>query len=179
MLEESVAQAAQQIQMTIDALRTIADSKLPGLKDDASHSRDRFRNLHLGDGAFSDFPEAQVVARQYTGTHEVFVDTISGVIADLQDFEQRLRDSVASAEATDEQVEASLVALGQRLSHGYTFAADKSYRASNRAHAADLHAGESHGHPGAGEPNADTEPVSNEQAPASTPTDSPTAGETF
>jgi len=183
MLIEGVAEAAEQIHMTIDELRSIADSKLPGLKDDAGRSRDQFRNLHLGDGAFSDFPEAQAVARQHTGAHEVFVDTINGVIADLEDFEQRLRESVANAEATDEQVEASMVALGKRLSHGYNFASDKSYMASNRAHYEDLSAGDAQDHSAAGRSDVgpDGTPVGGEltaDGPAA-PTDSPTTGESF
>lgn len=172
------ASAVQQIQMTIDELRSIADSKLPGLTLDAGGTRDRFRNLHLGAEAFSDFPEAQVVARQHEGAHAVFVDTISGVIADLEDLGHRLRDSVASAEATDEEVEASLVALGHRLSRGHEFASQESYRESNHAHHADLAAGGQGRTPwGVADPGKPT--VSGGPVPASPSTDQPTTGEAF
>ncbi|MGH3368270.1 MAG: hypothetical protein ACRDOY_13835 [Nocardioidaceae bacterium] len=154
--------------MTIDELRSIADSKLPGLKDDVGRSRDQFRNLHLGAGTFSDFPEAQVVARRHEGAHAVYVDTISGVIADLEDLEHRLRASVASAEATDEEVEASLVALGNRLSQRHAFASDTSYRDSNHAHNADLSAGRQDGAQTPATPFADD-----------TPANPPTTGESF
>jgi hypothetical protein len=139
----AVTHAADQIRMTIDALKDIAHSRLPGLQSDAGTTRDRFRNLQLPAAAFSDFPEAQAVGRQHEGAHEVFVDTINGVIADLADFEQRLRDSVASAEVTDEQVEAAMAALGNRFSRpGHTFVSERGYQRSNQAHDEDLSAAE-------------------------------------
>jgi hypothetical protein len=139
----AVTHTADQIRMTIDALRDIAHSKLPGLQSDAALARDRFRSLQLPSAAFSDYPQAQAVGSQHEGAHEVFVDTINGVIDDLAAFEQRLRDSVASAEATDEQVESAMVALGNSLSQpGHAFASARGYQRGNRAHDEELSTGE-------------------------------------
>lgn len=139
LIEGSVAAAADHIQMTIDELKNIANSKMPGIQDDASRSRDKFRNMALSAGAFSEFPAAQALERQHEGVHEVFIDTINGVIADLESFQQKLRESVGSAEATDEQVEASLVALGRRLSSNeHVYRSEHDYTRSNKEHYDDL-----------------------------------------
>ena len=80
------------VEVTIDAIREIANSTLPAAEEDATHSSSSFKNLTLDVTAPSEATRWQGARPPAPGAHEVFVETINGMISDLQDFAEKLLD---------------------------------------------------------------------------------------
>lgn len=118
--------AAQQIEMTIQAVKDIANQTMGELETRASDSRTKFQALDLPARAFGEVPLGLALARHHDAAHQVFLETINGVVKDLEDFAQKLRDTASSNEARDEEVETALVALGNRY-QDHNFQADENY----------------------------------------------------
>ncbi len=115
-----------EIEMTIDAVREIANRTMGTMKGKAQASSRVFGDVDLPPSAFGGWQEGQALGRHHQAAHEVFKKTIEGVIADLEEFAQNLRDTADSSERRDEDVEALLLALGR----GYrdrTFRSQESY----------------------------------------------------
>ena len=119
------AKAIETIEVTISAVLEIANS-LSDAETDVNHASTSFKNLTLDVGAFGHSPLGQELGHQHRGAHEVFVETIQGVVADLRDFQQNLRDSMKSHEATDDSAEALLLGLAKKYD-GHTYNADANY----------------------------------------------------
>ena len=109
-----LAAAAHTVEVTIEAIRDIANSTLPDAETDATDSSTGFRNLSLPVSAFGDSPLGQELGHQHQGAHEVFAATIEGTIADLQDFRQKLLDAMKNHETTDEAAQDLLRGISQR-----------------------------------------------------------------
>lgn len=114
------------IEMTIDALRDIANRTMGSMKDQAQGTARQFGNINLPPGAFGGWEEGRRLGRHHQGAHEVFASTLEGVIADLEQFARNLRETADATEQREEAVEEGLLALGR----GYrerTFVSDKTY----------------------------------------------------
>lgn len=121
-----LASAVHTVEVTIDAIRDIANSTLPNAENDATHSSTDFRNLTLDVGAFGDSPLGEELGRQHRGAHEVFVETIRGTIKDLQDFRQKLLDAMDNHESTDAAAQAMLLSISKKY-HGHEYQSDHNY----------------------------------------------------
>lgn len=122
-----------EIQMTIDAVREIANRTMGQMKGRAERSSRTFANMSLPASAFGGWSEAVELGRHHEAAQDVFLRTLEGVIADLETFEQNLRDTAESSERADEEVEAALLALGR----GYqqrTFRSEQNYTESVEVH---------------------------------------------
>jgi hypothetical protein len=120
------------IEMTIDAVREIANRTMETLKQQAQASARRFGDVELPPSAFGGWQQGVALGRHHQGAHDVFMKTIEGVVADLEEFAQKLRDTADSSEKRDQEVEAALLALGR----GYrdrTFRSDRNYTATVEA----------------------------------------------
>jgi hypothetical protein len=133
--------AAGEIEMTISEIREIATRTMSELQGQAENTRTPFGNLALPPGAFGEVPLGQALGRQHQAAHDVFVQTIDGIVADLRDFQQRLLQSAESQESTDDAAQAALVSLGQGYAD-HTFRSTESYDTGRAEHGQDLEAGE-------------------------------------
>ncbi len=125
--------AGNEIEMTIEAVRSIANSTMEQLRGKAEGSTRTLGNVRLPASAFGGWPRAQALGRHHESAHDVFVRTLEGVIADLEAFAQNLRDTADSTERRDEEVEADLVALGRGYSER-TFQSRANYSAAVEEH---------------------------------------------
>lgn len=134
--------AIETIEVTISAVLEIANS-LSDAETDVNHASTSFKNLTLDVGAFGHSPLGKELGHQHQGAHEVFVETIQGVVADLRDFQQNLRDSMKSHEATDDSAEALLRGLAKKYD-GHTYNADANYDQALHDQAANLTTSNTH-----------------------------------
>jgi hypothetical protein len=128
--------AIETIEVTISEVLAIASS-LSDAEADVDQASTSFKNLTLDVAAFGHSPLGKELGHQHKGAHEVFVETIQGVVADLRDFQQNLRDSMKSHEATDDSAEALLLGLAKKYD-GHTYAADSNYDQALHDQAANL-----------------------------------------
>ena len=122
----ALAAAAHDVEVTIDAIREIANSTLTKAETDASHSSTSFKNLTLDVSAFGASPLGKELGHQHLGAHEVFVETITGTIKDLQDFRQKLLDAMANHESTDDAAQDMLLSISKKYD-GHTYHSSQSY----------------------------------------------------
>ncbi|CAN5612934.1 hypothetical protein BH10ACT10_BH10ACT10_29640 [soil metagenome] len=122
----ALAAAAHDVEVTIDAIRDIANSTLPKAETDASHSSSSFKNLTLDVSAFGASPLGKELGHQHLGAHEVFVETIAGTIKDLQDFRQKLLDAMNNHESTDDAAQDMLLSISKKYD-GHSYHSSKSY----------------------------------------------------
>lgn len=109
-----IGATARTVEVTIDAIRRIANTTLPNAETDATNSTHSFRNLAVDAGAFGGHPLAKELAHQHTGAHEVFVETIDGVLKDLEEFAQKLRESMDGHENNDDAIAAMLLNVSKK-----------------------------------------------------------------
>ncbi len=117
---------AGEIEMTIEAVRAIANRTMGTMKSKAEQSSRTFGDVELPPSAFGGWTQAKALGRHHEGAHDVFMRTLAGVVADLETFQQNLRDTADSTERRDEEVEASLLALGKGYQHR-TFESQRNY----------------------------------------------------
>lgn len=117
-----------QIEITIEAIRRIARDNMAAMQDNAHAQSADFRSLDLPPSAFGQVPIAQVVGAQHAAAHDVFMTTIDGVIADLQNFAANLEASCNAHEATDEQSAVDAQRAGQGVLSGVNEAMGASYQ---------------------------------------------------
>jgi hypothetical protein len=122
----ALAAAAHDVEVTIDAIREIANSTLTKAETDASHSSSSFKNLTLDVSAFGASPLGKELGHQHQGAHEVFVETIEGTIKDLQDFRQKLLDAMKNHESTDDAAQQLLLSISKKYD-GHTYHSSQSY----------------------------------------------------
>lgn len=121
-----------EFEMTIDAVREIATRTMGTLTQQADSSTRVFGDVELPPSAFGGWPAAAGLGRHHQAAHEVFRRTLEGVVADLEEFAQNLRDTADSSERRDEEVQAALVALGKGYRHR-SFKSQESYSATVEA----------------------------------------------
>ncbi len=118
--------AADQVQITIEEVMAIARQHLPGAEDDVTVATRDFRNLDLDPGAFGEVPAARHLGVQHQAVHEVFVETVNGVTADLRDFADQLLASAQAHQDSDDAVHATLLTFASGYS-GHVSQADDSF----------------------------------------------------
>jgi hypothetical protein len=128
-LDGPAAAAAGQIEVTIQRIEEIAKTTVAGAESSASESSSSFRNLKLSHAAFGDVPLARQLATQHQAAHEVFVETVQGVVQDLRDFQSKLIASAKAHQGTDDAAYATLVSLGRGYQH-HDFHSEDNWRKS-------------------------------------------------
>jgi len=126
-----------QVEVSVDDIRQVANKPLPGAETEIERARSSFKNLTLDKGAFGHSPLGRELAHQHQAAHDVFRETIDGVLADLRDFRQNLVDCMNDVESTDESARSMLLALGTRY-HGHTYNAEAKYDQGLHQHAGGL-----------------------------------------
>jgi len=122
----AVGAAVGAVEVTIEKVTAIANAALPQAESEVTSSTTGFRNLSLSPGSFGDVPLAQELGQQHEAAHRVFVETVEGVLQDLQEFRQKLLDSMKSHANTDDAAHAALLALG-RTYDGHQFHSDENW----------------------------------------------------
>lgn len=174
-------EAGARIQITIEKIESIAKSTMERLKETATTETNGFRGHQVPTGAFSKVPAAEALARQAKAAHDVFDETIRGVIADLEEFQANLLATAKAHARTDEDARAALLALGRRY-HDHTYHANANFDASRSREGTNLRGtGPAADSPPAGEQTVATGPDGQQSpagAPAGQPTDAPAAAAT-
>lgn len=132
-----VAAAVGEVQVTIDRIEEIAKTTVARAEQEATTTSTGFRNLDVATAAFSDVPAAQTLATQHRAAHDVFVDTVKGVVEDLREFQRKLIASANAHRGNDDAVYATLVSLGTRY-RGHRYHSQQNWRAGAREHASEL-----------------------------------------
>jgi hypothetical protein len=114
------------IDVAISRVTAIANSVLPSAESEVTTASTSFRNLTLPPASFSEVPLAQQLGEQHQAAHQVFRDTVEGVIDDLVEFRQKLLDSMKSHENNDDAVHAALASLGRRYD-GHVYHSQENY----------------------------------------------------
>jgi hypothetical protein len=134
-----------QIEITIEAIRRIARDNMAAMQDNATSQSQDFRALDLAPSAFGQVPIAQTVGQQHQAAHQVFLETIDGVIADLETFAANIEASCNAHEATDEQSAADAQRAGQgalsglnESMSGYRSQAEENFDNASAEHRAEL-----------------------------------------
>ena len=162
-----LASAVHTVEVTIDAIRDIANSTLPNAENDATHSSTDFRNLTLDVGSFGDSPLGKELGRQHKGAHEVFVETIRGTIEDLQEFRQKLLDAMDNHESTDAAAQAMLLSISKKYD-GHEYQSDHNYNQARTDQSDNLRTSSDPSTPAF---DTTAPATSTEPAPPATPTD--------
>lgn len=131
--------ATDEVTMVIDEVREIANRTMHALATDADQDRAAFAQAPTDPAMFGEAPLARALGRHHRAAHQVFVDTLQGVLEDLESFRDNLKACADTQEATDESVQAGLLALGRRYDHR-AFASDRANEASRVRHSEALQA---------------------------------------
>ncbi len=164
----ALTEAVGIVDVAIDRVTAIANAKLPGAEDEVTSSTSEFRSFTPDTSSFSEVPLAQELAQQHQAAHQVFVETVDGVIADLKEFRQRLLDSMKAHENTDDAAHAALLSLGRAYEGDHEFHSEQSYEQGRQEQGDNLRT--SHG---GGEPHpadSGTTPPQHEPAAPQAPT---------
>ena len=137
MWDSGLIAAVGQVEVTIDKIQRIANTTLPDAESDVTSKSHGFRDLTLSTDSFGEVPAARALGQQHQAAHQVFVETVQGVIADLQEFRQNLLDSMKAHESNDDAVHATLLALGNRY-HDHTYHSDQNWMRGRREQGAHL-----------------------------------------
>jgi hypothetical protein len=169
--------AANEIEMTIAEIRRIADETMASMQSTAESETRSFSNLKVPVSAFGGTPQGKTLGRQHEAAHEVFVQTIEGVIADLREFQRNLRACADSHEDTDEAAKAALTALGRSYAR-HTYRSAYNYDRGRGENKHDLAVpGQGGGETRLNDSGVEV-PATDAPAPTDAPTDAPTGAPT-
>lgn len=124
---------AAAIQVSIDKIKEIANTTVAGAETDGNHSLSGFKSSRAPESSFGEVPLAQQLAQQQQAAHDIFVETVQGVVQDLQDFRDQLIASANAHQHTDDAAYAALVALGREY-QGHHYHSRQNYRRSLAEH---------------------------------------------
>ena len=93
---------SSEINLLIDEIEAIAKQTRGYIAGHAAKSGTSFANSTLDAGAFAGIPAGMSFHGQQDAAHQVFVETINGVVADLEQFGETLAANAASHRAVDE-----------------------------------------------------------------------------
>ena len=102
------------INILIDEIEAIAQQTRGQIREDAEQGATTFANVTLDVGAFNGIPPGLAFHTQQQAAHQVFVETINGVVADLEQFGETLAANAASHRAVDESNADTLTAMEAR-----------------------------------------------------------------
>jgi hypothetical protein len=131
MFDTALVAAVGQVEVTIEKIQAIANSTLPDAETDVTTKSHGFRSLTLPPDAFGEVPIARALGAQHEAAHQVFVETVEGVIKDLQEFRQNLLDSMKAHENNDDAVHGILTALSSRY-QGHHYHSDENWLRGRR-----------------------------------------------
>lgn len=165
------AEAAGAVEVTIDRIRQIANTQVATMAENTRSQEQAFRNLDVSASAFSEVPEARALAEQHRAAHQVFVETINGILTDLELFRDALVGSAQAHESTDDAAYAALTALGSRYTSPDALHSEASYE-GERAEQGEALRGVR------GDSDGSVAPEGSPAQPASVPAAGGTGGET-
>lgn len=128
--------AGTNVEISIARIKEIATSTMAKMHDNARTDSSSFRNTKLGDGAFGHVPQALEFSAQQEAAHGVFLDTITAILAELEDFRTNLIASADAHQANDESVESTMAAMNNRYGQKHTWDSQRTYdteRTDNKA----------------------------------------------
>ncbi|MCW2779182.1 MAG: hypothetical protein JWN17_2907 [Frankiales bacterium] len=102
--------AAQVFQLTLDGVRDIG-TRLGALEGDASSTSSQFAGTPLDASMFGHSHGGQALAHTHRAAHDVFHQTLQGVLKDIATFRDRLLKTVDTYEAQDGDARHALLAL--------------------------------------------------------------------
>ena len=105
---------SNEINILIEEIENIAAQTQGYIRDDAHDSATSFANVTLAAGAFAGIPQGVEFHAQQEAAHTVFVETINGVVADLETFGATLAANAASHRAVDESNADTMTAMEAR-----------------------------------------------------------------
>lgn len=182
-----------EIELLIDEIEAIAKQMQGYIAGHAKSSAGEFADATLDASAFNGIPPGLAFFTQQQAAHEVFVQTINGVVADLEQFGETLAANAASHRAVDESNAETLTAhdvqqdqqaaaqamdsvnreYGEQTDRGEGLAAEEAYDESRQGNEAldvptEQDGGAQSGHPGDGPTSTDstTAPAGGDDAPA-------------
>ena len=103
-----------EINVLIEEIEAIAQQTRGYIRTDAEQGATTFANATLDAGAFAGIPPGLEFHAQQQAAHQVFVETINGVVADLEQFGETLAANAASHRAVDESNADTLTAMEAR-----------------------------------------------------------------
>ncbi len=121
------AAAAGTVEVTIERIQQIANTQVAAMAQAAAEHERSFRNLEVSEAAFGQVPAAQQLGHQHRAAQQVFVETIKGLLADLEEFRDALVASAKAHESTDDAAYAALSSLGSRYASGTVLHSQKGY----------------------------------------------------
>lgn len=123
--------AANEITMVIHDVRDIAQTNIGRATATAHGSKQAFDGTPVAVSAFSDVPLGRELGVQHKAAHEVFAQTIAGVLADLEEFRAKLLACADSHETNDDMVRSALLSLGRSYRH-HDYHATQNYNRGRR-----------------------------------------------
>lgn len=130
----AMVRGANKIEMQIDRIRDIAKQVLSGPHADATHAHSGFRRQSMPSGALGPTGAAEGFVTQHNSAKDVFEDTISGLINDLQTVADNLVNAAATAQGSDDAAEARFKSVMSKMS----WSSESGYNQSRIKHAQDL-----------------------------------------
>ena len=91
-----------EIELLIDEIVQIAKDMQGYVSEDADTAASAFQSAKINASAFADIPPGMEFFTQQQAAHQVFVETIKGVVADLQQFGETLQGNAENHRAVDE-----------------------------------------------------------------------------
>ena len=138
-----------EIRIVIDEIRAIANSDVSQGQTEATTAKTAFQGHTIPASAFS--PLAAGIAAQQDAVHQVFVETIQGVVSDLETFYDNLIACADNHDSTDGMNQQALLALNRRM-EGHKWRSNSAYDRSRQEAGSALptkpqHAGPQHASP--------------------------------
>lgn len=97
-----VTAAAQEIQLTIDAIKDIANRVMAELHENAAERGQAMSSVQIRPGSFGETDIAQKVGNTAAAAHEVFQGTVRGIVTVLEQYQQNLIATVNTYTAADD-----------------------------------------------------------------------------
>lgn len=94
--------AAQEIQLTIDAIKDIANRVMAELHENAAERGQAMSTVQIRPGSFGETEIAQKMGNTAAAAHEVFQGTVRGVVTVLEQYQQNLIATVNTYTAADD-----------------------------------------------------------------------------
>lgn len=96
------AASAQEIRLTIEEIRNIANGVMAELQDRAGGRRESMSSVDIDPAAFGQTAVAQQMGQTAAAAHDVFLGTVRGIVRVLEQYQQNLIDTVNTYAAADD-----------------------------------------------------------------------------
>lgn len=136
-VSQAVQAVAKELDMSIADINAIADGEVATAGTYGSGAKEKIQGVEVAAGDFSDFPAARAFGEQHSAAQQVFLETLSGVVTDLESFKRNLKKSAEDAEQQDQNAKQMLTSLGER-SHGQSYESTQNFDDARNEHNEDL-----------------------------------------